>query len=89
MPGVKSGAEGLEPPKWLDQNQLPYHLATPQRVNNVYNIMSKKACQMFYAAIRRRGKSRQERPKTACKKAREFAKNNHPAQGTDKGTIKR
>lgn len=32
-PGVnyfKSGTEGLEPPKWLDQNQLPYHLATSQ-----------------------------------------------------------
>lgn len=26
----KSGAEGFEPPRWLDQNQLPYHLATPQ-----------------------------------------------------------
>ena len=24
------GAEGFEPPGWLDQNQLPYHLATPQ-----------------------------------------------------------
>ena len=22
--------EGLEPPKCLDQNQVPYHLATPQ-----------------------------------------------------------
>ena len=28
---LDSGAEGLEPPKWLDQNQLPYHLATPQQ----------------------------------------------------------
>ncbi len=25
---LKTGMEGLEPPKWLDQNQLPYHLAT-------------------------------------------------------------
>lgn len=25
-----AGAEGFEPPEWLDQNQLPYHLATPQ-----------------------------------------------------------
>ena len=24
-----AGAEGFEPPEWLDQNQLPYHLATP------------------------------------------------------------
>ena len=28
-----SGAEGFEPPRWLDQNQLPYHLATPQYVS--------------------------------------------------------
>ena len=25
-----AGAEGFEPPGWLDQNQLPYHLSTPQ-----------------------------------------------------------
>ena len=28
----KTGAEGFEPPRWLDQNQLPYHLATPHWV---------------------------------------------------------
>ena len=27
---LKSGMEGLEPPKCLDQNQVPYHLATSQ-----------------------------------------------------------
>ena len=27
---LMAGAEGFEPPEWLDQNQLPYHLATPQ-----------------------------------------------------------
>ncbi len=27
---IFSGVEGFEPPRWLNQNQLPYHLATPQ-----------------------------------------------------------
>lgn len=29
LSGFKTGAEGFEPPKCLDQNQVPYHLATP------------------------------------------------------------
>ena len=34
-----SGAEGFEPPRWLDQNQLPYHLATPQYVLVTFLIL--------------------------------------------------
>ena len=37
-----AGAEGFEPPRWLDQNQLPYHLATPHRFYyhkiSIYNV---------------------------------------------------
>ena len=33
-----AGAEGFEPPGWLDQNQLPYHLATPH--HSFYNKIS-------------------------------------------------
>lgn len=35
---LKTGMEGLEPPKWLDQNQLPYHLATSHRICIHFNL---------------------------------------------------
>lgn len=35
----KSGTEGFEPPRWLDQNQLPYHLATSHRT--YYDMISR------------------------------------------------
>ena len=32
---LKPGAEGFEPPKCLDQNQVPYHLATPHQATTI------------------------------------------------------
>ncbi len=43
-----AGAEGFEPPRWLDQNQLPYHLATPQYLVVIFIFyMIKIYCQYF------------------------------------------
>ena len=53
-----AGAEGFEPPEWLDQNQLPYHLATPQYsvfylpdtkiIRNIYSIGHTVSCQELF-----------------------------------------
>ncbi len=46
---LKTGAEGFEPPEWLDQNQLPYHLATPHCVCDIFHFINTTAqCQVPY-----------------------------------------
>ena len=45
-----AGTEGFEPPRWLDQNQLPYHLATSQYliINNIYSTRSKLNVNIYF-----------------------------------------
>ncbi len=44
-----AGTEGFEPPRWLDQNQLPYHLATSH--HSYYLIQSTVECQGLFIYI--------------------------------------